>query len=162
MRGKITSTITVLAAAGGMAVMLPAHAWAASGSAASALQSASGTLQETSATVDSENVVDGNTILVVTISGITTGTFDGQFTETDTIVIQPNGNETTAGSGTQSGTLGTCGTGSASYLTASKGNTSTRSGVFFSSGQSIIRTFDTVTVNEVTGTGTYTGTYQCT
>lgn len=164
MRRNMTRTITILAAAGGLAFLLPGHAWAATGA-----QPASGTFQETSATVDSETVVDGNTILVVTVNGITTGTFNGQFTETDAIVIQPDGTETLAGKGTQSGTLGTCGTGSAAYLTVAQGNTSTRTGRFWTTGKPaspsapvIVSTTDSVTVNEVTGAGTYTGTYQCT
>ena len=65
MRSKITRTIAALAAAGGLAILLPGPAWAASGP-----QPASGTFRETSVTVDSERVADGNTILVVTVSGI--------------------------------------------------------------------------------------------
>ena len=72
MRKKITRTIAALAAAGGLAILLPGPAWAASGP-----QPASGTFRETSVTVDSVSVAGGNTILVVTVSGITTGTFDG-------------------------------------------------------------------------------------
>jgi hypothetical protein len=156
MRKKITRTIAAAAAAGGLAILLPGPAWAASGP-----QPANGTFRETSETVDRQTVVGANTILVVTVSGTTTGTFDGPFTETDTVVIKPDGSVTLAGIGTQSGTLGTCGTGSAPYVTGAQGTASARSGHILAGGQvaSAILSF---TVNAVTGEGTYAGTYHCT
>jgi hypothetical protein len=164
MRKKVTRTIAALAAAGGLAILLPGPAWAASGP-----QPASGTFRETSVTVDSESVADGNTILVVTVSGITTGTFDGPFIETDTLVIHPGGSVTLAGMGTQSGTLGTCGTGSAPYVTEAQGTLSARTGRLqtidkpaSTSTPLMAHTVDSFTVNAVTGEGTYAGTYHCT
>jgi hypothetical protein len=56
-------------------------------------------------------VADGYTILVIALTGNATGTFDGPFTETDHEVIRPGGSATLLGTGTQFGTLGTCGTG---------------------------------------------------
>jgi hypothetical protein len=170
MRKRITTTLAALAAAGGLAILLPGSAWAASGpQPAIGPRPASGTFQETSETVDSESVVDGNTILIVTVSGSTTGTFDGTFTETDTVVIDPDGSVALAGRGTQSGTLGTCGTGSAPYLTAAQGTTSARTGLFWTTDQAgsessplIVRTVDSFKVDALTGQGTYTGTYLCT
>lgn len=164
MSKKIIGRIFASAAAGGLAILLPAPAMAASGP-----QPASGTFLETSATVDSVQVADGNTIVVVTVSGITTGTFDGPFTETDTVVIHPEGTVTLAGHGMQSGQLGTCGTGSAAYVTQAQGNLSARSGRFQTTDQAaststplMAYTVDSFTVNAVTGEGTYTGTYHCT
>lgn len=153
---RITRIIAALAAAGGLAILLPDSAWAASGP-----QPASGTFRETSVTVDSTSVVNGNKILVITVSGITTGTVNGPFTETDTVVIKPDGSVTLAGIGTQSGTLGTCGTGSAPYVTEAKGTASARSGHLLAIGKigSAVLSF---TVNAVTGEGTYVGTYHCT
>jgi|SRR5690242_12908607 len=156
MRKKLTRTIAALATAGGLAILLPGPAWAASGP-----QPASGTFRETSVTVDSKSVVDGNTILVVTVSGTTTGTFDGPFTETDTVVIKPDGSVTLVGNGTQSGTLGTCGTGSAPYVTGAQGTATSRSGYILAIGQ-VASAVVSFTVNAVTGEGTYTGTYHCT
>src|SRR6516165_1588378 len=108
MRIKIMKRFPAVLAAAGLAILLPGPAWAASGP-----QPASGTVLVTSVTVDSSSAADGNTILVITISGIMKGTFDGTFTETDQEVIHPDGTITLAGKGMQSGTLGTCGTGSA-------------------------------------------------
>jgi hypothetical protein len=163
MRKKITRTIAALAVAGGLAILLPGPAWAAGGP-----QPASGTFRETSVTVDSETVADGNTILVVTVSGITTGTFDGPFIENDTVVIHPDGSVTLAGMGTQSGTLGTCGTGSARYVTVAQGTLSARTGLLgtidkpsSTSTPLIVHTVDSFTVNAVTGEGTYAGIYHC-
>jgi hypothetical protein len=163
MRRRITRTIAALAVAGGLVTLLPGSAWAASGP-----QRASGTFSETSETVDSESTVGANTILVVTVSGTTTGTFDGPFSETDTVVIHPDGSVALAGTGTQSGTLGTCGTGSAPYVTEAQGTLSARTGLFWSINQPgtstplIVQTVDAFKVNAVTGEGTYAGTYQCT
>jgi len=153
---QITRIIAALATAGGLAILLPSPAQAASGP-----QPASGTFRETSVTVDSTRVVKGNTILVITVSGITTGTVDGPFTETDTVVIKPDGSVTLAGIGTQSGTLGTCGTGSAPYVTEAQGTASARSGHLLAIGQ-IGSASLSFTVNAVTGVGTYVGTYHCT
>ena len=159
-----SSSIAFVLAAVGLAVLLPGPAWAASGPLP-----ASGTFRETSVTVDSARVADGNTILVVTVSGITSGTIDGPFTETDTVVIHADGSVTLAGMGTQSGTLGTCGSGSAPYVTQAQGTLTARSGRFQSIDQAASTstplnayTVDSFTVNEVTGEGTYTGTYHCT
>jgi hypothetical protein len=164
MSKKIMRGISALVASGGLAILLPGPAWAASGP-----QPASGTFLETSATVDNVQVADGNTIVVVTVSGIITGTFDGTFTETDRLVIHPDGSVTLAGKGMVSGTLGTCGTGSAPYVTEAQGTASARSGFIQSvdraastSTPTMISTVDSFTVNAVTGEGTYTGTYHCT
>jgi hypothetical protein len=70
-----------------------------------------------SSTVGSARVADGYTILVIALTGNATGTFDGPFTETDHEVIRPDGSATLRGTGTQFGTLGTCGTGSVRYVT---------------------------------------------
>jgi len=163
MTRKIAGRISALVAAGGLAVLLPAPAMAATGP-----QAASGTFLETSHTVDSVSVAGGNTIVVVTVSGITAGTIDGPFTETDRVVIHPDGTVTLTGMGTQSGTLGTCGTGSAPYVTEAQGTASARSGRFQSIDQAAStstplmgHTVDSFTVNAVTGEGTYTGTYHC-
>jgi hypothetical protein len=114
-------------------------------------------------------VADGNTVLVITLSGKTTGTFDGSFTETDHEVIHPDGSVTLQGMGMQSGTLGTCGTGSAPYVTEAQGTVSALSGRFRLIDQAAststpmkIHSVDTFTANTVTGEATYTGTYQCT
>src|SRR6266567_3532878 len=64
--------------AAGLAFLFSGPAWAASSP-----QPASGTFLVTSATVNSVSTADGNTIVVLTVSGITTGTIDGSFTETD-------------------------------------------------------------------------------
>jgi hypothetical protein len=154
--GRQITRISALAAAAGLAMVLAGPAWAASGP-----QPASGTFRETSETVDSTKVVKGNTILVITVSGSTTGTVDGPFTETDTVVIKPDGSVTLAGIGTQSGTLGTCGTGSAPYMTEARGTAAARSGHLLAIGQ-IGRASLSFTVNAVTGVGTYVGTYHCT
>jgi len=157
MTRKIAGRISALVAAGGLAVLLPAPAMAATGP-----QAASGTFLETSHTVDSVSVAGGNTIVVVTVSGITAGT------ETDRVVIHPDGTVTLTGMGIQSGTLGTCGTGSAPYVTEAQGTASARSGRFQSIDQAAStstplmgHTVDSFTVNAVTGEGTYTGTYHC-
>lgn len=151
-------------AAAGLAVLVSGPAWAAG----SPLP-ASGTFLVTSAAVDSVSTADGNTIVVLTVSGISTGTIDGSFTETDREVIHPGGIVTEQGKGTQSGTLGTCGTGSAPFTAGFTGNGTTASGriQFVDQAaststpmkiQSVLRfTFD-----DVTGEGTYTGTYHCT
>ena len=68
--------------------------------------------------------------------------------------------------GVQSGTLGTCGTGSAPYVTEAQGNLSTRAGRLQTNDQAatplMAHTVDSFTVNAATGEGTYTGTYHCT
>ena len=156
-----------LFAAAGLAVglaVLPGPAWAAS----SPLP-ASGTFLVTSATVNSVSTADGNTIVVLTVSGISTGTFDGSFIETDREVVHPGGIVTEQGKGMQSGTLGTCGTGSAPFTAGFTGNGTTASGriQFVDQAaststpmkiQSVLR----FTFNDITGEGTYTGTYHCT
>jgi hypothetical protein len=161
---KLLKAIPVALTVTGLAVVLPGPARAASGPLP-----ASGTFLETSTTVDSARVAGGNTILVVTVSGITSGTIDGPFTETDTVVIHPDGSVTLTGVGTQSGTLGTCGTGSAPYVTQAQGTLAARSGHFQSIDQATSTstplnayTVDSFTVNTVTGEGTYSGTYHCT
>jgi hypothetical protein len=153
-----------LLAAAGLAVLLPGPAWAAS----SPLP-ASGTFLVTSATVNSVSTADGNTIVVVTVSGITTGTFAGSFTEIDREVVHPGGIVTEQGEGMQSGTLGICGTGSAPYVAGFLGNGSTASGriQFVDQAASTstpmkIQSVMRFTFNDVTGEGTYTGTYHCT
>jgi hypothetical protein len=105
MSKKIMRGISALVASGGLAILLPGPAWAASGP-----QPASGTFRDTSITIDSSRTADGNTIGVLTVSGFTTGTFAATFTETDQVVIHPEGTVTLAGKGM---ILGTCGTGSA-------------------------------------------------
>jgi hypothetical protein len=154
MHRPITGIAAALAAAGTLA-LLPGSARAATGS-----QPASGTFRETSVTIDSTAVVDGNEILVITVSGTIAGTVAGTFTETDTVVIKPDGSVALAGAGTQSGTLGTCGTGSARYVTEATGNAAARSGQILAIGQ--LASADlSFTVNAVTSEGTYAGTYRC-
>lgn len=84
MRKKILKTIPFVLAAAGLAALLPGPAWATSGP-----QPANGTFRDTSITIDSSRMADGNTIEVVTVSGFTTGTFNATFTETDQAVIHP-------------------------------------------------------------------------
>jgi hypothetical protein len=117
-------TSAVLAAAG-LGILLQSPAWAASGA-----QPASGTFLITSSTVDSARVADGNTILVIALTGNATGTFDGRFTETDHEVMHPDGSVTLLGTGTQFGTLGRCGTGSVRCVTEQQGTLSALSGRF--------------------------------
>lgn len=164
MRRKIMKAMATGAAAAGLAVLVSGPAWAAS----SPLP-ASGTFLVTSATVDSVNTADGNTIVVVTVSGIGTGTIAGSFTEIDREVVHPGGIVTEQGEGMQSGTLGTCGTGSAPYVAGFTGNGTTASGriqfVDQAASTSTPMKIDSVlrfTFNDVTGEGTYTGTYHCT
>ena len=155
-------TSAVLAAAG-LGILLQSPSWAASGP-----QPASGTFLITSSTVDSARAADGNTILVIALTGNATGTFDGRFTETDHEVIHPDGNITLLGTGTQFGTLGACGTGSVRYVTEQQGTASALSGHFQFIDQAAgtstpikIHSVDRLTVNTVTGEATYTGTYRC-
>jgi hypothetical protein len=153
MRNRIMKRMSAVLAAAGLAVLLAGPAWAAS----SPLP-ASGTFFGTSETVDSVQVADGNTIMVFTLSGILTGTFDGPFTETDRAVIHPDGSATEQAKGVLSGKLGTCGTGSVPYtglleFIAQAASTST---------PMKIHSVDTFTVNTATGEATYTGTYHCT
>ncbi len=150
--------------AAGLAFLFSGPAWAASSP-----QPASGTFLVTSATVNSVSTADGNTIVVLTVSGITTGTIDGSFTETDREVVHPGGSVTEQGTGIQSGTLGTCGTGSVPYVAGFTGNGSTASGrtQFVDQAASTstpmkIQSVMRFTFNDVTGEGTYTGTYHCT
>lgn len=151
-------------AAAGLAVLFSGPAWAASSP-----QPASGTFLVTSATVDSVSTADGNTIVVLTVGGISTGTLDGSFAETDREVVHPDGTVTEQGKGIQSGTLGTCGTGSAPYTAGFTGNGTTASGriqfvdqAASTSTPMVIQSVLTFTFNDVTGEGTYTGTYHCT
>ena len=164
MRKKILKTIPFVLAAAGLAALLPGPAWAASGT-----QPANGTFRDTSITIDSSRTADGNTIGVLTVSGFTTGTFDATFTETDQVVIHPDGTVTLAGKGMISGALGTCGTGFAPYEIEAQGTLSARSGFLQSIDQAAstsapmkISSVVSFTVNGVTNEGTYTGTYHCT
>lgn len=156
-------TSAVLAAAG-FGILPQSPAWAASGP-----QPASGTFLITSSTIDSARVAGGNTILVISLTGNATGTFDGPFTETDHEVIHADGSATLLGTGTQFGTLGTCGTGSVRYVTEQQGTVSALSGHFQDIDQAAststpikIQSVDALTVNTVAGEATYTGTYRCT
>jgi hypothetical protein len=151
-------------AVAGLAVLFSGPAWAVGSP-----QPASGTFLVTSATVNSTRTADGNTIVVVTVSGMTTGTFDGPFTEIDRQVIHPGGSVTDQAKGMQSGRLGTCGTGSVRYVAGFKGNGSTASGrlVYIDQAASTstpakIHSVMRFTFNDVTGEGAYTGTYHCT
>lgn len=163
MRRKMMKGMAAWMAAAGLAVLFSGPAWAAS----SPLP-ASGTFLVTSATVDSVSTADGNTIVVLTVSGISTGTLAGSFTETDREVIHPGGIVTEQGKGMQSGTLGTCGTGSAPFTAGFTGNGTTASGriQFVDQADSTstpmkIQSVLRFTFNDVTGEGTYTGTYHC-
>jgi hypothetical protein len=163
-RAAILKRILPVLAAAGVAALLPGPAWAASGT-----QPASGTFRDTSITLDSSRVAGGNTIDVVTVSGFATGTFDATFTETDQVVIHPDASLTIVGKGVISGTLATCGTGSAPYQIEAQGTPSARSGFLQSIDQAAststpmkISSVVSFTVNGVTNEGTYTGTYQCT
>ena len=164
MRRTIMKGMAAGVAAAGLAVLVSGPAWAAS----SPLP-ASGTFLVTSATVDSVSTADGNTIVVLTVGGIITGTFAGSFTETDRQVIHPSGLVTEQGKGVQSGTLGTCGTGSVPYVAGFTGNGSTASGrtQFVDQADSTstpmkIQSVMRFTFNDLTGEGIYTGTYHCT
>lgn len=115
------------------------------------------------------STADGNTIVVLTVGGTITGTFAGSFTETDREVVHPGGLVTEQGKGVQSGTLGTCGTGSAPYTAGFTGNGSTATGrtQFVDQADSTstpmkIQSVMRFTFNDVTGEGIYTGTYHCT
>jgi hypothetical protein len=164
MRTKITRRLGALLAAAGLAVLLPVPAGAASGP-----QPASGTFVITSMTPLSTRQAGGNTIVVVKIDGTATGTFAGPFTETDREVIHPTGLVTLVGKGMQSGTLGTCGTGSARYVTEVRETATTLSGRLqfidqagSTSSPMKIHSVDTFTVDTTTGQVTYAGTYHCT
>ena len=164
MRRKIMKGMAAGIAAAGLAVLVSGPAWAAG----SPLP-ASGTFLVTSATVDSVSTADGNTIVVLTVSGISAGTLAGSFTETDREVIHPGGIVTEQGKGIQSGTLGTCGTGSAPFTAGFTGNGTTATGriQFVDQADSTstpmkIQSVLRFTFNDVTGEGTYTGTYHCT
>jgi hypothetical protein len=150
--------------AAGLAVLFSGPAWAASSP-----QPASGTFLVTSATVNSVSTADGNTIVVLTVGGISTGTIDGPFIETDREVIHPDGSVTEHGEGMLSGTLGTCGTGSAPYVAGFTGNGTTATGriqfadeAASTSAPMKIQAVLRFTFNDVSGEGTYIGTYHCT
>ena len=159
----IMKKVPAVLAAAGLAILLPGPAWAASGP-----QPASGTFLTMSVTVDSMSAADGNTIVVLTVSGISTGTFDGPFTETDREVIHPDGTVTLTDRGTQSGTLGTCGTGSAPYELEGTGTASDLTGRFQLIDQAAststplkIHSVGAFAGSTITGQFTYTGTYDC-
>lgn len=161
---KIVKRIPAVLAAAGLAILPAGPAWAASGP-----HPASGTFLVTSVTVDSIRAADGNTIVVFRASGITTGTFDGPFTETDREVIRPDGSITDQAKGTQSGTLGTCGTGSVRYVAEVTGTASALTGRFQAIDQAAststpmkLHTVDAYTGPLGLGLSTYTGTYNCT
>jgi hypothetical protein len=163
MRKKIVKGMSAVLAAAGLAILLQGPAWA------SGPQPASGTLRVTSLAVDSARVADGNTIVVISLSGILSGTLDGPFTETDREVIHPDGSVTLLGMGVQSGKLGTCGTGSAAYVTEAQGTVSAISGRIQFTDQAAststptkMHSVVTFAANTVTGEGAYTGTYHCT
>ena len=150
--------------AAGLAFLASGPAWAAI-----APQPASGTFLATSETVNSVYTAGGNTIVVVTVSGISTGTIDGPWTEIDRQVIHPDGTVTDQAHGMQSGTLGTCGTGSVRYVAGFLGNGSTATGrtqfIDQAASTSTPTKFHSVirwTFNDITGEGTYTGSYHCT
>jgi len=164
MRRRIMKGMAAGVAAAGLAVLFSGPAWADS----SPLP-ASGTFLVTSAIVNSVRTAGGNTIVVVTVSATTTGTFAGSFTEIDRQVIHPGGSVTDQAKGVQSGTLGTCGTGSVRYVAGFTGNGSTASGrvQFIDQAASTstpmkVHSVFRFTFNDVTGEGTYTGTYHCT
>ena len=163
MRKKISKTIPALLAAAGLGALLPGPAWATSGA-----QPASGTFREASIIVDFSRVVNGNTMRELTASGIVTGSLDGTFTETDLVVLSPDGRVALAGVGVASGTLATCGTGSAPYTAEAQGTLSSRSGLLQSIDQAVGASTPTkisfavsFTANAGTNEGTYTGTYHC-
>ncbi len=163
MRRKIMKGMAAGVAAAGLAVLVSGPAWAVG----SPLP-ANGTFLVTSATVDSVSTADGNTIVVLTVGGIITGTFAGSFTETDREVVHPGGLVTEQGKGVQFGTLGTCGTGSVPYTAGFTGTGSTASGrvQFVDQADSTstpmkIQSVTRFTFNDVTGEGIYTGTYHC-
>src|SRR6202035_865953 len=109
-----------------------------------------GTFLITSAAVVSSRVADGNTILVIALTGNATGTFDGRFTETDREVIHPDGNITLLGTGTQFGSLGTCATGSVRYVTEQRGAASAVSGRFIDQAASTSAPIKTHSVDRLT------------
>jgi hypothetical protein len=162
---RVSAAVTAAGvAAAGLAVLFSGPAWAAG-----TPQPASGTFLVTSATVNSVRTADGNTIVVLTVSGITTGTLNGSFTETDRETIHPDGSVTEQGEGMQSGTLGTCGAGSAPYVAGFTGNGTTATGRIQFTDQAAstsapmkIQSILRFTFNDVTGAGSYTGTYHCT
>lgn len=164
MRNKIAKGTSAVLAAAGLGILLQGPARAASGP-----QPASGTIIITSETVDSVRVADGDIIRVVTLSGFLTGTLDGLFTQTSREVIRPDGSVTFQGKATQSGTLGTCGTGSAPYVIEAQGTVSALTGRFQTIDQAVststpmkIHWVVTFTLNAATGQASYTGTYHCT
>jgi hypothetical protein len=163
MRKKITIGMSAIAAAG-LAIVFPGSAHAASGP-----QPASGTVLITSQVVDSVRVADGNTIVVVTLSGNLTGTINGPFTETDREVVHPDGSGTLVGMGIQSGELGTCGTGSVPYVTEARVTGTAISGRFqfidqasSTSAPMKFHGVETFTGDAAAGEATYSGSYLCT
>ena len=160
----IMKRVPAVLAAAGLAVLLPGPAWAAGGP-----QPASGTILITSTTVNSVSTAGGNTFVVFTASGILTGTFDGPFTETDREVIHADGSIMVHTDGIQSGTLGTCGTGTVSYIIESSGTPSALTGRYQLNDQGAststplkIHSVGTLAGSTMTGQFTYTGTYHCT
>jgi hypothetical protein len=84
-------------------------------------------------------------------------------------VIHPDGSVTDQAKGIQSGTLGTCGAGSAPYVAGFTGNGSTATGrtqfIDQAASTSIpmkIQSVQRFTFHDVTGESTYTGIYHCT
>ncbi len=147
----------------GLGVLVAAPAWAAIGP-----QPASGTLFVTAPPViSSTHVADGNTVVVLTLTGTITGTFAGSFTETDRVVTHADGSVTLEGKGMLSGRLGACGTGSVPYEVEAQGTTASVSGRFQTTSQAAstsapmsIHSVDTYTASPVAGA--YMGTYHCT
>jgi len=164
MRTKITAMMGTVLAAAGLAVLLAVPA-----GAAGRPQPASGTLVITSVTPVSSHQAGRNTIVVVKISGMAAGTFAGPFAETDREVLHPNGMVTLVGKGVQSGTLGTCGSGSVRYVTEARGTATALSGRFqfidqagSTSSPMKIHSVVTFTADTSTGQATYSGKYHCT
>ena len=164
MRKKITIGMCAMVAAAGLPIVFQGPAYAASGP-----QPASGTVLITSQVVDSVRLADGNTIVVVTLSGALTGTIDGPFTETDREVLHPDGSGTLVGKGIQSGRLGACGTGSVPYVTEARLTGTAISGRFqfidqasSTSAPMKFHGVETFTGDTATGEVTYNGIYLCT
>jgi len=163
--------VFVVMAAAGVAVLLAGPVWADSGPTL-----ASGSFVGTSATQTCSRLADGNTICVVRLAGVTSGTFSGPFRETDRDVIHPDGSVTAEGKGTQGpGMAGSCGMGSFNYETQAKGMLTVVNGVpvltftgrFLSldeAGETVtpmkVHTVDTFVASGPLGT--YSGTYHCT
>ena len=158
--------ICTMLVAAGFSVLVPVSTWADSG-----LQPAYGTFFLTAPpTVVSTSTADGNIVVVVKFNGMTTGTFEGPFTETDREVIHPDGSVTLEGKGVQSGRLGTCGSGSVPYEGEATGTIGSLIGRVqtmdqasrTSNSMQIHSVYTFMVPNTATGLGTYTGTYHCT